>query len=230
MKKFFSIFYAAFFVLIFCAANVSAQDVGVKICGYGALNDKAVNLVKPAYPPAARAVRARGVVNVQVMVDEKGNIISAKAVSGHPLLRMAAENAALQSKLTPTLLQEKPVKISGILVFNFPLEDSLKTDDAVNKKPVVSKTNDNILNEKAIKLPLPVYPAAAKAVGASGTVTVRVIIDEQGNVVSAKAESGHPLLLTAAETAARQAKFSPAMSSGKSDEVSGMLIYNFPPK
>jgi TonB family protein len=88
----------------------------------GVLNGKATSLPKPAYPPAAKAVRASGAVNVQVVVDEKGNVTSASAVSGHPLLRSAAEQAAKQAKFSPTLLSGKPVKVSGILVYNFTAE------------------------------------------------------------------------------------------------------------
>ena len=75
-------------------------------------------LPKPAYP-AARAVRASGAVNVQVIVDENGNVTSASAVSGHLLLRASAESAARNAKFKPTLLSGKAVKVSGVLVFNF---------------------------------------------------------------------------------------------------------------
>ncbi len=227
MKKIISIFCGMSFVLIFCAVSISAQDKNIKTISSGWLNGKAVNLVKPAYPAAALAVRASGVV---IMVDEEGNIVSAKAVSGHPLLRMAAEKAALQSKITPTLLQGKPVTITGILVFNFTLEDGLKTNDVQNKDSAASKSDENVLNGKAIKLPSPVYPPAAKSVNASGEVAVQVTVDEKGNVISAEAVSGHPLLRMAAETAALKAKFAPAVSDGKPMPVSGIIIYNFPAK
>lgn len=85
----------------------------------GVLNGKAKNLVKPAYPPAARAVKASGAVNVQVTIDEQGNIISAGSVSGHPLLRQAAEEAARASIFEPTLLEGQPVKVTGVIVYNF---------------------------------------------------------------------------------------------------------------
>ncbi len=85
----------------------------------GVLNGKAVDLPKPAYPAAARAVRASGAVNVQVTVDEKGSVVSASAVSGHPLLRAAATQAARQAKFSPTLLSGKPVKVTGVIVYNF---------------------------------------------------------------------------------------------------------------
>lgn len=85
----------------------------------GVINGKAANLPKPPYPAAARAVGASGAVNVQVMIDEEGNVISAKAVSGHPLLRDAAERAARAAKFSPTYLSKQPVKVSGLIVYNF---------------------------------------------------------------------------------------------------------------
>lgn len=85
----------------------------------GVVNSKATNLVKPAYPQAARAVRASGAVNVQVTISESGSVISASAVSGHPLLRQAAEQAARSSKFSPTLLSGQAVKVTGVIVYNF---------------------------------------------------------------------------------------------------------------
>jgi TonB family protein len=85
----------------------------------GVLNGKAVTLVKPPYPPAARAVKASGAVNVQVTIDEEGNVISASAVSGHPLLRAASVSAAQASKFSPTVLSGQRVKVTGVIVYNF---------------------------------------------------------------------------------------------------------------
>ncbi len=85
----------------------------------GVLNGKATSLPKPPYPPAARAVRASGAVSVQVLVDEQGNVVSASAVSGHPLLRAAAVQAARSAKFSPTMLSGQAVKVSGVLTYNF---------------------------------------------------------------------------------------------------------------
>src|ERR1041385_1076078 len=87
-----------------------------------------------------------------------------------------------------------------------------------------------VLNGKATSLPKPEYPAIARAAKASGTVTVEVLVDEDGNVVEAKAVSGHPLLQAAAVTAARQAKFTPTLVSGEPTRISGSLTYNFVPE
>jgi periplasmic protein TonB len=85
----------------------------------GVLNGKATSLPKPPYPPAARAVRAAGAVSVQVLIDESGNVVSASAVSGHPLLRAAAVQAARSAKFSPTQLSGQAVKVSGVITYNF---------------------------------------------------------------------------------------------------------------
>lgn len=89
-----------------------------KISG-GVLNGKATSLPKPPYPAAARAVRASGAVNVQVTISESGSVVSASAVSGHPLLRQAAEQAARGARFAPTLLSGQPVSVTGVIVYNF---------------------------------------------------------------------------------------------------------------
>lgn len=85
----------------------------------GVLNGKATRLPTPTYPPAARAVRAGGSVAVQVLIDENGNVISASAASGNPLLRAAAVAAARGAKFSPTKLSGQPVKVQGIITYNF---------------------------------------------------------------------------------------------------------------
>jgi TonB family protein len=101
-------------------ANTPSE--GLTISG-GVLNSRAVSKPQPAYPPIAKAARASGTVVVQVLVDETGSVVTAKAVSGHPLLQPAAVAAARNAKFTPTLLSGKPVKVSGVLTYNFVLEE-----------------------------------------------------------------------------------------------------------
>ena len=88
----------------------------------GVLNDKAISLPKPPYPPIARAAKASGTVVVQVTVDENGNVISARAVSGHPLLQAGAVAAARSAKFSPTRLSGQPVKVTGVITYNFVAE------------------------------------------------------------------------------------------------------------
>jgi outer membrane biosynthesis protein TonB len=85
----------------------------------GVLNGKAVALPRPKYPPAARAVRASGAVAVQVLIEEDGSIFSAQAVNGPPLLRAESVMAACRAKFSPTRLSGKPVKVAGIITYNY---------------------------------------------------------------------------------------------------------------
>ena len=85
----------------------------------GVLNGKAISLPKPQYPPIARAAHAAGTVVVQVLIDENGSVVSAKAVSGHPLLQAVAVAAARQARFSPTKLSGQPVKVTGVIQYNF---------------------------------------------------------------------------------------------------------------
>ena len=88
----------------------------------GVLNGKAIYKPMPAYPPEAKAAGAEGTVTVQILVDEEGRVVEAKAVSGHPLLRDAAVTAARNTRFSPTRLQGQPVKVSGVVTYNFVLQ------------------------------------------------------------------------------------------------------------
>jgi protein TonB len=85
------------------------------------LNGKVNSKPRPEYPSEAKSARAQGTVVVQIVVDEGGNVASAKAVLGHPLLRGASEEAARKAKFQPTTLCGQPVKVSGVITYNFVL-------------------------------------------------------------------------------------------------------------
>lgn len=121
-KFFFILILVSSFGLSIASAQTTASKP--KTVSAGIVNGKAESLPKPEYPAAAQAVKASGEVKVQILIDETGNIVSAAAVSGHPLLRQAAEQAARQSKFKPTLLSGQPVKVSGVIVYNFIAEKS----------------------------------------------------------------------------------------------------------
>jgi protein TonB len=90
-----------------------------QIVSKGVINGEAKSLPKPNYPAIAITAGASGVVQVQVTIDETGKVISARAVSGHPLLRAEAVRAALMARFSPTYLSEQPVKVSGVINYNF---------------------------------------------------------------------------------------------------------------
>ena len=88
----------------------------------GVLQGSAIHKAQPPYPPIAKAARAAGAVQVQVTISEEGRVIEAAVISGHPLLRDAALQAARQWTFRPTELSGVPVKVQGILTFNFTLQ------------------------------------------------------------------------------------------------------------
>ena len=85
----------------------------------GVLNGKALSLARPEYPKAARKNRDEGQVRVRIVIDEFGKVIGAEAIEGPESLREAAIAAAYKSLFTPTRLMGQPVKVSGVIVYNF---------------------------------------------------------------------------------------------------------------
>ncbi len=85
----------------------------------GVLNAGRLNQVKPDYPARAKAAGAAGQVVVRIVIDETGKVVWVRAVSGHPLLREPAEEAAWQTKFHVTKLSGRPVTVSGVLRYDF---------------------------------------------------------------------------------------------------------------
>jgi protein TonB len=87
----------------------------------GVLNGKALEMPRPVYPETARRAKLTGLVSVEVVIDVSGKVIGARAVSGPEMLRDAAERAARLAKFTPALLSGQPVRVSGVINYNFSL-------------------------------------------------------------------------------------------------------------
>lgn len=225
-------------LFLIATGTAIAQDTPAKVGAERILNGKAVSLPKPVYPDALKGTGTSGVISVNVEVDETGTVISAEAlpfttqirvdadgshpeaIPADPMLRAAAEDAARRATFLPAIVEGQPQKVRGRIIYNF-------VGDTGSMSPVPKIVPGGVLNGKAISMPKPVYPAAAKAVRAQGTVNVQVVIDEEGVVQSATAVSGHPLLRLAAENAAYEARFAPTLLSGAAVKVAGIVTYNF---
>jgi TonB family protein len=85
----------------------------------GVINGKAIRMPRPVYPEEARANRVQGVVTVRVVIDETGKVIRSCAIQGPALLTRASEIAALGAVFTPTKLSGQPVKVTGVITYNF---------------------------------------------------------------------------------------------------------------
>src|SRR5260370_3960196 len=82
--------------------------------------------VQPEYSVVARQAHGSGAVVVNAVIDEHGNVVGARALSGHPLLIPAALKAVLQWKYEPTLLNGTPVAVEMGVTVHFQLGSSVQ--------------------------------------------------------------------------------------------------------
>jgi protein TonB len=97
------------------------QETGPMRLTSSLISSKVLEKPAPPYPAIAKAAGMQGTVAVQILIDEQGRVISAKATSGPPLLQGAAVQAAHRARFTPTVLGGRPVKVTGSITYNFVL-------------------------------------------------------------------------------------------------------------
>lgn len=83
---------------------------------------KLISRPQPDYPSIAKSARASGTVPVWVIVNEEGKVMAAQVVGGHPMLHAVTINAAREARFAPTLLNGKPVKVNGLILYRFFLQ------------------------------------------------------------------------------------------------------------
>lgn len=196
------------------AGDRSAEAENSVSLGYlGDVTPDAVYLPAPRVPFNVR-FPPNEIVKVTVIIDfSSGRVASAQAFSGSKALYAYAEEAALCARFP--VPADFDGKASGYLQYKF--------TDA--NKSSLTQANGGILNGKAISLPPPVLPPDTEF---SGSIGVRVELDEEGNVTAAKAVSGKICLGEAAVEAARKAKFTKTYLSGVPVRISGIVVYHFP--
>jgi TonB family protein len=195
-----------------------------------------ISAPQPVYPKEAKDALIGGRVVVRVVVDESGAIVSVGEATGPAqlcgsgaddprlkALREAVVEAIKQAKFSAAMKDGKPVKSAAFVSSTFDPFDG--TGASAGKRMI----NSGVVNGKAVSLPKPEYPLAARAERASGAVSIKVVVDENGGVFTAEPVSGHPLLRSAAVRAACRAKFTPTFLDGKVMRVAGIITYNFVP-
>lgn len=208
------------FVIVVGTLPVFSQEYRsggyIEIIESSACSRQLISLPTPVYPTLVGygAHTYNGVVSIQLTVNKDGLVESAKGVAGHNFFRAELEKQVRQAKFTPALLQGEPVEFNCTISYRVSSSSS-------------QTISCGVCNSKAVVLPKPEYPASASTVRVSGSVTVHILIDEQGNVEKANVVSGHPLLRAASVKAALQARFEPFLLSNKPVKVSGTLVYNF---
>jgi len=100
----------------------TAEDHTPETVSLGVINGKAIDLVRPEFPPTAKAVSVSGSVFVDVLIDACGRVVAARSRRGHPLLVPASVKAALASTFEPVTIGGNPMQVTGIIVYQyFPL-------------------------------------------------------------------------------------------------------------
>lgn len=148
--------------------------------------------------------------------------VTSAAVETNAPASTAATTRTPEPAATP-----KPETNSDAASASAPREEAGSAKASAGGEDGKTPVSGGVLNGKALRLPVPIYPSAAKTYGASGKVVVEVMVDEQGKVIEARAVSGHPFLQQAAVHAARQARFTPAKLSGEPVKVKGTINYVF---
>jgi len=195
----------------------------------------------PANSNAAASTSNAAVKNVSAPANNASTPASntstpANNASAAPVKRAAANAPAVPaSSGAPSASSTLALGMPNMTASNNGGAPVVKTNDELPPpppvKPVVKASlrpvSGGVLNGKAIEMPRPVYPETARRAQLTGVVTVEVVIDVSGKVIGARAVSGPEMLRDAAERAARQAKFTPALLSGQPVRVAGTISYNF---
>ncbi|MBL8191880.1 MAG: TonB family protein, partial [Acidobacteria bacterium] len=129
----------------------------------GTLQGGPVKRVNPTYPPVAKAAKATGIVQVQVTISEEGKVIEANAISGHPLLRDAAVEAARQWEFKPTEVSGSPVKVQSTLTFNFTLQG--EEAGSVNRVAEQPLQQIGVMPVEGMRMRMPAFNTNTESLG-----------------------------------------------------------------
>jgi TonB family protein len=184
---------------------------------------KKIRHVPPVYPSIAQTAAVQGLVIIEAVIDQQGNVKSTKVLRSVPLLDQAAVDAVQQWQFTPTLLNGVPVEVIMTVTVNFSLSGAAASPGP--GQPL--RIGGPVVEPKKLVHVAPIYPADAQAARVSGLVIVEIVIDQQGNVFDAKVIRSVPLLDAAALDAVRQWKFSPTLVGGAAVPVVMTVTVSF---
>ena len=188
----------------------------------------------PASPNSIKAENAAAKPQPAAPLESKSQPVNKpvenQAATGNnklaPSLPAARNPAALRSgTLTPAVLPSAGMVTNPLPPTVVALDSEPPAGPA--PKPLSQLVSGGVLNGKALALPAPSYPDTARRMRTAGTVTVEVVVDESGKVISAQATSGPQGLREAALQAALKARFSATTLSGRPVRVTGVINYKF---
>lgn len=193
------------------------------------LDENMLRMAQPASAPATAPVNLptdASKTTASVVKPDVKPVSNNNSTPGQKSL--ALPNSAIT---TDKLIGGKSVELSGVRPSSSPSVVKLDTEPpppaAPAPRPILKPVSGGVLNGNALNLPAPLYPETAKRLRVSGLVTVEVVIDEMGKVISAVATGGPASLRDVAVQAALKARFSPTKLSGQPVKVAGLINYKF---
>ena len=212
------------------------------------LDENMVKMVQPGAAPASQPVAPAAnttsnppATNPPATNPPAANPPAANPTTANPVKSVSGKKG--DKKSTPTVALPLPsASSSATKLASGPIDikvPSVSTDTQLpvvlidepppspGPRPILKPVSGGVLNGTAINLPQPLYPEPARRMRTTGTVSVEVVLDESGKVISAVASSGPTILRDAAVQAALKARFSPTKLSGQPVKVTGVINYKF---
>jgi TonB family protein len=200
--------------------HLQSSEIGEVQCTTS--RGKVVRVVRPKYPPQAKAKGIQGNVILQAVIRQDGHVKFLRRIYGQPILAKAATDAALQWIYEPLLLNGKPVEFETAITIVFKLVEAPggRTYPAPKfcQRPRSVWVDPKIQREKIVHIVMPVWPMVF-AGQMQGTVRLRACIDRQGNVRELRYLSGPPRMVQATMEAVRQWKYKPTFRDGRPVDV-----------
>ena len=211
--------------LALAPAAALAQPMPVRV-GDNVKAPERIRYVPPVYPEIAMSARVSGIIVLEAVVAANGSVTDVQVLKSVPLLDQAAIDAVKEWAYAPTTLNGVPVPIIMTVTVNFSLDTPASAPPEWNGVPA-TRVGGEIKAPERIKYVPPAYPEEAQAAKVSGVVIIEALIDEAGNVATAKVLKGIPLLDQAALDAVMQWKYTPILLNGAAVPVVMTVTVNF---
>lgn len=213
---------------------LSASFFLLTMVNFGQDTPSVLTPVKPDFPADALAkFQGKERIDLFLEIDKTGHVKDVEAFGPWLTcgkdddvadnLRKASVDAAKKIVFAPTMKDGKASETVTTLFY--PLEGTEPLPPPNNGPRLTGA----VVNGTSISKPAPKYSSKARKLGIQGPVTIVVLIDEEGKPISARAKSGHPLLVANAANAACQSRWTPTMLAGHPVKVSAAITYNFMP-
>ena len=178
----------------------------------------------PVYPPEAERQGIQGQVMVKFVISETGDVESAEAISGDPLLVPAAVAAAKQWKFKPYIKDGRAVKVTTKIPFDFAFSNKVK-EIPVPDQPV--QLGPGLAQGRLTHQVAPIYPPEAKRQHIQGTVVLKAVIGKDGRLDKLTPISGPTELIGAAVAAVQQWRYKPYLVDGQPVALQTTITVNF---